>query len=120
MSTRQQPPIAIPQHLETERLIIRRGTMEDAPAWTEVAAASWTELSVYLNWAQGPQLTPQQTFERAESIDAWFEDRTQLTYFLFAKRTGGCSPERLPHVARRAAHHASPHANPSQHRHPLN
>jgi RimJ/RimL family protein N-acetyltransferase len=85
MSSQQQ---SIAHRLETERLIIRRGTADDAPAWTDAAAASWAELSVYLNWAQGPKPTLHWTLDWAKTIDAWFDDRTQLSYVLFEKRTG--------------------------------
>lgn len=82
-----KPDLKLPlsRSLETERLHIRGAMAEDAPAVNAAIITSWTELSPYMNWAQGPQPTIQETIERIDDLKTRFEERSEFVFFIFEK-----------------------------------
>jgi RimJ/RimL family protein N-acetyltransferase len=80
--------VPIPRRLETERLYLRVAAADDVPAGHAAIIASWTELSRYLSWAQGAPPTLQEAYERLDDLNAGFEERSNLVFYIFEKRTG--------------------------------
>jgi ribosomal-protein-serine acetyltransferase len=78
----------ISRRLETERLLLRCGVAADAPAVHAAIVTSWVELSCWMDWAQGPQPTVEETMARLATRGAGFEDRSDLTYLVFEKAAG--------------------------------
>ncbi len=79
--------IDIPKSLESERLIIRMPTVDDAAEVCEAIAESQKELIHWMSWADElPTLAEQE--ERFENVMARFERAEDLWLFLFAKDTG--------------------------------
>lgn len=77
------------RRLETERLCLRDAVPEDAPAVHAALNASWSELTYYMKFAQGPPPTLQQTIERMDDIKSRYGDGTEAIFFyIFEKRTG--------------------------------
>ncbi len=85
----------VSRSLTTERLYLRRAGADDARAVNAAVVASWTELSRWMDWAQGAQPTIEETMERIDRNETAFEDRSDFTFSLFDKRTntfiGNCS-----------------------------
>jgi len=80
--------VPIPRRLETERLYLRIAAAEDVPAGHAALIASWSELSRYLSWAHGAPPTLQEAYERLDDQNACFEDRSNVVFYIFEKRTG--------------------------------
>jgi RimJ/RimL family protein N-acetyltransferase len=74
--------------LKTERLHLRGATADDASAMNAAVMASWTELSHWMEWAQGTQPTIQETVEQIDNREADFENRVEFRFSIFEKRTG--------------------------------
>ncbi|WP_283813478.1 GNAT family N-acetyltransferase [Bradyrhizobium sp. AUGA SZCCT0177] len=80
--------VPISRSLGTERLYLRGAVADDAPAMNAAIIVSWTELSRWMDWAQGTQPTIQETMERIDKREAGFEDRSELNFSIFEKRAG--------------------------------
>lgn len=73
--------------LETERLILRCPTADDGAAVNLAIRESWTELSVWMAWAQGEPPLAEETSERLGSRAAGFADRSDFSYAAFERET---------------------------------
>ncbi len=87
-SVNSDAKLPISRTLRTERLNLRGAVAEDAPAVNAAIIASWTELSRWMDWAQGAQPTIEQTMEWIDKREAGFEDRSDLTFSIFENRAG--------------------------------
>jgi len=79
---------AIARSLATERLCLRGAEPDDAPAVNAAILASWTELSSWMEWAQGIKPTMQDTIDRIDRREADFESRSEFRFSIFEKRAG--------------------------------
>lgn len=72
------------RRVETARLSLRGAVAEDMPAVHAPLVASWSELTPYLKYAQGPPPTLQRTVEMMDDVT-----RSELIFFyIFEKPTG--------------------------------
>jgi RimJ/RimL family protein N-acetyltransferase len=78
----------VPQHLETDRLLIRCPRPGDGQMLYDAILASRAHLSAWLTWASWPDITP----KRAEASVLRNRDRylksEDMTMFIFLKMTG--------------------------------
>jgi RimJ/RimL family protein N-acetyltransferase len=79
---------SIARRLATERLCLRAAEADDAPAVNAAVLASWTELSRWMDWAQGVRPTIQDTIDQIGRREADFESRTEFRFSIFEKRAG--------------------------------
>lgn len=61
---------------------------DDAPEVNAAVIASWTELSCWMEWAQGAQPTLQETVAQIDNREADFENRSEFRFSIFEKRVG--------------------------------
>jgi RimJ/RimL family protein N-acetyltransferase len=80
--------VPMSRSLKTERLHLRGATADDASAMNAAVMASWTELSHWMEWAQGTQPTIQETVEQIDNREADFENRVEFRFSIFEKRAG--------------------------------
>jgi RimJ/RimL family protein N-acetyltransferase len=80
--------VPISRSLGTERLCLRGALADDAPAVNAAVIASWTELSLWMEWAQGAKPTIQETVEQIGNREADFENRSEFRFSIFEKRAG--------------------------------
>ncbi|MGH8430001.1 MAG: GNAT family N-acetyltransferase [Solimonas sp.] len=72
------------RRLETERLSLRDAVPEDLTAVHAALVASWSELTLYLQFAQGPPPTLQRTVEMIDDANR----SGLIIFYIFEKRTG--------------------------------
>lgn len=75
----------MPEQLETERLILRKPHMDDAPAIFEGWAKD-QEVTRYLTWRPHERIEQTQAFLRS-CLEAW-ENQTRFPYMITLKGTG--------------------------------
>ena len=80
--------VPVSRSLGTERLCLRGALADDAPAVNAAVIASWTELSLWMEWAQGAKPTIQETIEQIGNREADFENRSEFRFSIFEKRAG--------------------------------
>jgi RimJ/RimL family protein N-acetyltransferase len=80
--------MTIPRRLESDRLLLRCPTPDDGPTINAAVHASWAELTVWMDWAQGTPPDVADTTERQQGREAGFADRTDLSFAAFEKTTG--------------------------------
>ena len=80
--------IDAPLLLETEQLILRCPTSSDGAAVNEAIRESWSELSVWMEWAQGEPPSVEGTTERVGSREKGFLDRTDFSFGAFERDSG--------------------------------
>jgi RimJ/RimL family protein N-acetyltransferase len=86
LNTDGEAPIA--RSLATERLCLRGAVADDAPAMNAAVLASWSELSRWMEWAQGVKPTMRDTIDQIERQEAGFENRSGFSFSIFEKRAG--------------------------------
>lgn len=68
-------------HIETERLILHRGNIEDAQALHEAAVQTWDDLQNWMSWAfEGNQ--------KVEAIRDFLQNETDTAILGFCKQSG--------------------------------
>jgi ribosomal-protein-serine acetyltransferase len=80
--------VTIPRQIESERLLLRCPQTSDGTAIHAAVLASWPELTVWMEWANGEKPSIEETTRRQESKEAGFADRSDLTFGAFEKSTG--------------------------------
>jgi RimJ/RimL family protein N-acetyltransferase len=88
MSLNLDAKSSILRSLGTERLYLRGAVAGDAPAVNAAVIASWTELSRWMEWAQGAQPTIRETIEQIDNREADFENRSEFRFSIFEKHAG--------------------------------
>lgn len=79
---------SIARSLATERLCLRGAEVDDAPAVNAAVRASWTELSGWMEWAQGVKPTMRDTIDQIGRREGDFENRSEFRFSIFEKRAG--------------------------------
>jgi RimJ/RimL family protein N-acetyltransferase len=80
--------MTIPRALETERLILRCPKGSDSAAINTAIRESWSELSLWMEWAQGEPPPLSDTLARAADREEGFSQRTDCSYGAFEKGSG--------------------------------
>jgi RimJ/RimL family protein N-acetyltransferase len=86
LNTDGKPSMA--RSLATERLCLRGAEADDAPAVNAAVLASWTELSRWMEWAQGVRPTMRDTIDQIGRRETDFESRSEFRFSIFEKRAG--------------------------------
>ena len=77
-----------PRLIETERLILRCPTSSDGTAVNEAIRESWSELSFWMDWAQGDPPPVSDTAQRMGQRPARFDDHSDFSYAAFERDSG--------------------------------
>lgn len=80
------PKSIIPESFETERLLIRKPALEDAPEVNNAVTESLDRLKIWMPWAKTAPTLKETTEQTQRAITQW-DDRTDMQMRLFLKDT---------------------------------